>query len=167
MEQADTLVLGIGNVLLGDEGFGVRAAEALAAGWDLGEGVRVADGGTMGIYLLPLLQSARRLIVFDAIDYALAPGSLKLLRDDEVPAYLGAGKMSVHQTGFQEVLAMAKLDGRCPGQMVLIGAQPAELSGVRGELSPAVAARVPEAVDLALRQLAQWGHAPRPLQAVE
>ena len=72
------------------------------------------DGGTQGLYLLPYVQAARRLIVFDAIDYGLAPGTLKLVEDDEVPRFMGAKKMSLHQTGFQEVIAAAALTGQCP-----------------------------------------------------
>ncbi len=73
------------------------------------------DGGTQGLYLIEHVTSAGILVVFDAIDYGLAPGSLKLVEDEDVPKFLGAKKMSLHQTGFQEVLATAELLGKAPG----------------------------------------------------
>ena len=76
-----TLVLGIGNVLWADEGFGVRCVETLAEGWRFGPEVTLLDGGTQGLYLLPFLEDADALLVFDAVDYGLAPGTLKILID--------------------------------------------------------------------------------------
>ena len=153
----DVLVLGIGNLLWADEGFGVRCAEALAAEYELPPQVRILDGGTQGLYLLPYVQAARRLIVFDAIDYGLAPGTLRLIEDDEVPRFMGAKKMSLHQTGFQEVIAAAELSGRCPREMLLIGVQPVELDDYGGSLRPLVKLRIPEALRVALGRLRAWG----------
>ncbi|ALV27889.1 HyaD/HybD family hydrogenase maturation endopeptidase [Pannonibacter sp. Q-1] len=151
------LVLGIGNVLWADEGFGVRCVEALASAVALPEHVRLLDGGTQGLYLLPFLEEAEALLVFDAIDYGLEPGTLKLVRDGEVPAFMGARKMSLHQTGFQDVIATAQLLGRCPHKLTLIGCQPVELEDYGGGLRPQVAAAIPGALDLARAELAAWG----------
>jgi hydrogenase maturation protease len=160
----EALVLGIGNVLWADEGFGVRAVEALNDAYELPAGVELLDGGTQGLHLLDRVCDTRRLILFDAVDYGLAPGSLKVVRDGEVPAW-GASKMSMHQTGFQELLALAQLKGRVPESMTLIGVQPEDLSDYGGSLRPCVRARVPEAVALAVRELEAWGFAPRPRTA--
>ncbi|WP_029011322.1 HyaD/HybD family hydrogenase maturation endopeptidase [Azospirillum halopraeferens] len=149
------LVLGIGNILWADEGFGVRAVERLRDGWDLPARVTVLDGGTQGLYLLPHLEEADALIIVDAIDYGLEPGTLRVFRDGDVPAFLGARKMSLHQTGFQEVLASARLLGRCPDRLVLVGVQPRTLDDYGGGLTPPVAAQVGPAVDLVLRLLAE------------
>ncbi|WP_228720763.1 HyaD/HybD family hydrogenase maturation endopeptidase [Nitrogeniibacter mangrovi] len=151
------LVLGIGNLLWADEGFGVRCVEALQAGWRLPEQVTVLDGGTQGLYLLPYVSVARHLIVFDAIDYGLAPGTLRVIEGDDVPRFMGAKKMSLHQTGFQEVLSSAMLLGALPESLCLIGVQPRELEDYGGSLRPEVRARVPEAIDLALARLRAWG----------
>ncbi|WP_186398640.1 HyaD/HybD family hydrogenase maturation endopeptidase [Stappia sp. P2PMeth1] len=156
-EPSSILVLGIGNVLWADEGFGVRCVEALASAVALPEHVRLLDGGTQGLYLLPFLEEAEALLVFDAIDYGLEPGTLKLVRDDEVPAFMGARKMSLHQTGFQDVIATAQLLGRCPHKLTLIGCQPVELEDYGGGLRPQVAAAIPGALDLARAELAAWG----------
>ena len=151
------LVLGIGNLLWADEGFGVRCAEALDAEWIVPDTVTVMDGGTQGLYLLPHVTAAERLIVFDAVDYGLAPGTLRLVEGDEVPRFMGVRKMSLHQTGFQEVLAAAELLGRLPREMLLIGVQPDELEDYGGSLRPLVRACVEPAVDIALARLQAWG----------
>lgn len=151
------LILGIGNLLWADEGFGVRCVEAMAQSYALPEGVTLLDGGTQGLYLLPFLEAADALIVFDAIDYGMPPGTMKIVRDDEVPAFMGAKKMSLHQTGFQDVIATATLMGYRPARMVLIGCQPVELEDFGGGLRPAVAARIPQALEIARATLADWG----------
>ena len=80
------LLLGIGNVLWADEGFGVRAVEALHQRYTFAEAVTVMDGGTQGLYLLPYVQSCGCLLVIDAIDYGLAPGTLRVIEGEDVPA---------------------------------------------------------------------------------
>lgn len=164
--SCEALVLGIGNVLWADEGFGVRAVEALHAGYVFPPQVTLRDGGTLGLSLYQEIACARRVLVFDAIDFGLAPGSLKVLRDAEVPAW-GRIRMSPHQNGFNDVLALAKLNGRAPGRIVAIGVQPVELSDFGGSLRDAVRARLPEAVALAVEELSAWGFAatPRPAHA--
>ena len=153
----DTLVLGIGNFLWADEGFGVRAVAALNEGWRFPESVALMDGGTQGLYLLPHVQSARRLLVFDAVDYGLAPGTLHIVRDGDIPRYVGVGKMSLHQSSFQEVLSLAQLSGQSPESAVLVGVQPAVLMDFGGSLSQPVRDRLPEALEAGLATLAAWG----------
>ncbi|PWR23147.1 HyaD/HybD family hydrogenase maturation endopeptidase [Zavarzinia compransoris] len=154
MKAADRiLVLGIGNMLWADEGFGIRVVEALDRDFALPDHVGVMDGGTQGLYLLPHIENLDALIIVDAIDYGLEPGAFRTLRGGDVPAFLGAHKMSLHQTGFQDVLATAQLLGRCPRDLVLIGVQPAVLDDYGGGLTDIVAARVQPAVDAVLRVL--------------
>lgn len=167
--RCEALVVGIGNLLWADEGFGVRAVEALHAAHAFPHGVALADGGTQGIYLFDLIVSARRVLVLDAIDFGLPPGTLRVMRDGEVPAW-GAVKVSPHQTGFHDILGLALLRGEAPDNVTLIGVQPEDISDFGGSLREVVRARIPEAVDLALRELAAWGFpgVPRPAgEAVE
>jgi hydrogenase maturation protease len=161
------LVLGIGNLLWADEGFGVRCIEALAAGWRFAPGVQLVDGGTQGLYLLQHVQAARRLLIFDAIDYGLEPGTLKLVQGDEVPQFLGAKKMSLHQTGFQEVLALARFTGHLPEELLLVGCQPAELEDFGGSLTAPVRQAVAPALSLALDHLRRWQADPQPRPATD
>ena len=154
---AEVLVLGIGNVLWADEGFGVRCVEEIDRHWDMAPGVQVMDGGTQGLYLVHTIVEARRLIVFDAIDYGEAPGTLKLVRNDEVPKFHGVRKMSLHQTGFQDVLSAAELLGGGPADVLLIGVQAGHLDDYGGSLTEPVRAQVAPALAVALDQLAAWG----------
>lgn len=156
------VVLGIGNVLWADEGFGVRCAEVLQQRYEFAPNVQLIDGGTQGLYLIQHVQGADYLLIFDAIDYGLAPGEMKVVSNEDVPKYLGAKKMSLHQTGFQEVLALAQLTGRFPEQVVLIGCQPEEIEDYGGSLRPLLKAAIAPALEQALIYLAGWGAAPVP-----
>ncbi len=157
-----TLILGIGNILWADEGFGVRAVEALHRQYMFADNVKLMDGGTQGIYLVHHVQAAEILLVFDAIDYGLAPGTLKLIEGDSVPKFLGAKKMSLHQTGFQEVLATAEMLGNYPQHLLLVGVQPVQLEDFGGSLRPQTKARIQTAIDAALAWLSEHGvHATR------
>lgn len=158
----NVLILGIGNVLWADEGFGVRCVEHLAQNWALPETVKLLDGGTQGLYLLPFLEEADTLVVFDAVDYGLTPGTMKVVEGDEVPRFMGAKKMSLHQTGFQDVIATAQLMGYCPETLILIGCQPEELEDYGGGLRDVVAAQIEPAVHIALTKLAQMGIVAQP-----
>jgi hydrogenase maturation protease len=151
------LVLGIGNLLWADEGFGVRAVEALNRDYEFPSNVKLLDGGTQGLYLIEHVAAADILVVFDAVDYGLAPGALKLVEDGNVPSFLGAKKMSLHQTGFQEVLATAELLGKSPRHLLLVGVQPAELEDFGGSLRAEVKVQIPAAISAALAYLARFG----------
>jgi hydrogenase maturation protease len=151
------LVLGIGNILWGDEGFGVRAVEAFHRRFETLRNVTVLDGGTQGLYLVHFVEEADYLLVFDAIDYGLEPGALKTVRDEDVPKFTGSKKMSLHQTGFQEVLSAADLLGRYPQKLALIGCQPLDLENWGGPLTAPVQAAIGNAVEAAARTLAEWG----------
>jgi hydrogenase maturation protease len=163
------VVLGIGNLLWADEGFGVRCVEQLQREWDFAEHVQLIDGGTQGLYLIQHVQAADRLLIFDAVDYGLDPGTLHEVRDDQVPQYLGAKQMSLHQTGFCDVLALARLTGQFPEQVALIGCQPEELEDFGGSLRPSVRAALPHALTRGVAILKSWGAQPQrrrqPLEA--
>ncbi len=156
------VVLGIGNVLWADEGFGVRCVEALQRHIVCNDQVVFVDGGTQGMYLIHHVQAADRLIIFDAIDYGLTPGELKIIEGDDVPKFMGAKKMSLHQTGFQEVLGLAQLTGKYPKEIVLYGCQPEMLEDYGGSLRDSVKAVIPRVLDLAVERLRKWGANPQP-----
>ena len=159
---SNILILGIGNLLWADEGFGVRCVELLDVRYRFPAQVRLMDGGTQGIYLVQHVQQADCLIVFDAIDYGLPPGTLRVIRDAEVPKFMGAKRMSLHQTGFQEVLALADFTGAYPRELLLIGVQPEELDDFGGSLRDPVRAQLEAALSIALDFLAERGIRPEP-----
>jgi hydrogenase maturation protease len=151
------LVLGIGNILWGDEGFGVRAVEAFHRRYALPDNVTLLDGGTQGLYLVQYVREADDLLVFDAIDYGLTPGTLKIVRDGEAPKFTGSKKMSLHQTGFQEVLSAADLLGDYPSRLALVGCQPLDLENWGGPLTAPVHGAIDDAVAAAHGVLLEWG----------
>lgn len=162
----EALVIGVGNLLWADEGFGVRCAEAFAERFEPASGVEIMDGGTQGLALVTDLAAAKRIVLFDAVDAHLSPAELVTIRGDDVPRFVAGRKVSLHQTSMMEVLALADLLGDGPPEeLTLIGCQPVELEDYGGSLRPAVAARVPEALDRAAAELAAWGLPCQPRQA--
>ncbi|HOE40263.1 MAG TPA: HyaD/HybD family hydrogenase maturation endopeptidase [Rhodoferax sp.] len=160
-QDESILVLGIGNILWADEGFGVRAVQALNSQWKLPSRVTLMDGGTQGFNLLTHVQAASRMVVFDAIDYGLPPGSLKVLSNEQVPRFMGSKKLSLHQTGFQEVLAVAQLTGHLPCELVLIGVQPETLDNFGASITQVVKAQIQPALGIALDFLRGWDCEPQ------
>lgn len=156
-ERCNVLILGIGNLLWADEGWGVRVVEELHRRYEFPDHVRLLDGGTQGLYLVQDICDADVLLVFDAIDYGLEPGTLKQVEGAEVPRFMGAKKMSLHQTGFQEVIMSAELLGRCPRDMMLVGLQPVELEDFGGSLRDLSKAKMADAMAIGLGYLARFG----------
>jgi hydrogenase maturation protease len=151
-----TVVLGVGNVLWADEGFGPRTVERMVARGSVPEGVEAVDGGTQGVYLLPLVQGARRLLVFDAVDFEREPGEIVVLRATEIPAFFGQRPLSLHQTAFTDVLAAAELTGKMPEKVTLVGVQVGNIDDWGGGLTPTVAGAMEEAIRIGLNELAAW-----------
>lgn len=143
-EPLELLVLGLGNLLCEDDGAGVVAANALAAQFDVPPGVRVLDGGTLGLALLPWIRSARRVILVDAILGDGPPGTIVRLEGGDV-AHAAAHRLSVHQVGVLDLLDSNRLLGGGPEEVVLWGVVPAEM-GLSVELTPDVRAAIPELV---------------------
>jgi hydrogenase maturation protease len=154
VNAARTLILGLGNTLLQDEALGVRALDLLTANYYLPESVEVLDGGTHGLNLLPYLADMDRVLFLDAVHFDALPGDLIRLEGGEIPARL-ALKMSMHQTGLQDLLAALYLRGKSPKQMVLWGMQPGVVDwGL--ECSPAVQSALPLLVERAVNELRGW-----------
>ena len=151
------LVLGVGNILVQDEGIGVRVLEWLQAHY-VSNDVQMLDGGTMGLDLLHYLQGIDHLLILDAIQANKPPGTITTLTGQDVPAFLGM-KISPHQIGVQDLLATAQLKGYTPPEVIILGVQPQNLS-VGLDMSPAVAAQVEPLGQLAVKQLKQWGYLP-------
>jgi len=155
-----TLILGVGNLLLSDEGLGVRVVERLLAEYDLPEQIQVLDGGTLGLDLLYYLEGIENLLIIDAIDMEAEPGKLLRMEGEEVPSFLSM-KMSPHQIGIPDMLFAAKLRDLYPQNVVLWGVQPADLD-VSMELSPLINARVDVLVGKILSELDAWGYSAQP-----
>lgn len=139
------VVLGVGNLIMGDEGVGVRCAQALEAGGRLPGFVRIVDGGTSTHELLEELEHLDALVIVDAVVTEGPPGHLVELEDDAVPTAF-SNTMSPHQHGIHDLLATLTFLGRAPRRVVLIGMQP-ERVALGLELSPPVEAALPRLCD--------------------
>ena len=157
-----TLVLGLGNILLRDEGLGVRVAESLGRRFAFPPEVTVLDGGTLGLDLLPRLDGIERLLVVDAVKFGRAPGEIVRLEGDEVPAALDV-KISPHQVGVQDLLAGARLLGSEPAHVVLWGMEPERLDPGTG-FSASVSEALPRLEASVLDELDRWGVAGTPVE---
>lgn len=158
-----TVVVGLGNPLMGDDGLGLAALAKLQADWVPPPEVELVDGGTWGMNLLPTIEDADRLLLIDAIDVAAPPGTLQALERARIPRYL-ATKISPHQVDLHDVLALAELRGTFPAEAVALGIQPARVE-FGNALSEVVRVRLDELVRAVVAQLERWGHPCEPRAA--
>ena len=120
--RARTLVIGIGNILWADEGFGVRCVEEFSRAFCAGDDVTVMDGGTQGLALVNELSESRRILIFDAVDVGLQPAETVVIRGPDVPRFIAGKKVSLHQTSMMEILALAELMADEPPEAIpLVG----------------------------------------------
>mgnify|MGYP006283802143 CR=1 FL=1 len=156
------LVLGVGNLLLSDEGAGLRVVERLVTTYELPEEVMALDGGTLGLDLLHYLDGVDDLLIVDAVEMGKAAGTILRMEGEEVPSFLSL-KMSSHQIGIPDMLFAAKLRDLYPRNVVLWGVQPGSLE-VGLELSPPVEAKIDGLVVKVLEELEAWGYELTPQQ---
>lgn len=149
------VVLGVGNILLSDEGVGVRAVEALRQDYELPPQVEAIDGGTSAMELLDELAHADRLIVLDAVHAGQPPATLVQVVGAQVPVFFRS-RLSPHQVGLSDVLAVLDLMGESPGETVIYGVEPVSLQ-TRMELSAPVGRQVQELVGLVVKDLRALG----------
>jgi hydrogenase maturation protease len=151
--EGGTVVIGLGNPLMADDGVGIAALERLRAAGPPA-GVELVDGGTWGMNLLPVIEAAGRVLFMDAIDAGGDPGTLHVLERAQIPRYL-ATKISPHQVDLRDVLALAELRGNLPEQTVAVGLQPQRVEMSCG-LSDAVETRLDDLVAVVTQRLAVW-----------
>ena len=152
---AENTILGVGNIILSDEGFGVRVVEYLEKNFTFPDNVQLIDGGTLGVELTHFITGTKRLLIIDSIDGGAESGATFHLRGDEIKAHF-AQKISAHEVGIQDVLTMLELSDKKIPHVELIGAQPFSLeAGV--ELTPQMSKLVPLFADKAVEILKLWG----------
>jgi hydrogenase maturation protease len=155
-----TLVLGIGNLLLSDDGVGVHAIRRLQNETQLPTNVELMDGGTLGLSLLGHLEGVSHLLVVDAVEMDRPAGTLIRLADEQVPAYL-ALKMSPHEIGLPDLLFAAKLRDLYPQEVVIWGIQPAKMAAGL-ELSEPVGGQLDALLREIVTELTRWSEIPLP-----
>lgn len=152
---ADILLIGLGNLLLGDEGVGIHVLRRLERDYRLEPAVTLIDGGTLGLDLLPLFAEHRRILMIDAIALDAPPGRIDVFRDADIRRALSP-KLSVHHLGVSDLLALLQLLDDGPTEIVLVGIVP-ECLELGLDLSPSVAAAIPDVIERVGEILNGWG----------
>lgn len=149
------VLIGLGNILLRDEGVGVQAIRAVQERCQWPSHLEIVDGGTAGLDLLPYIEGRDRVLFVDAVNFNREPGYIGVLENEEIPA-LFARKETLHHLGLLDVLAAAQLLGVAPREVCLIGIQPAVMeTGL--ELSELLQARLELLVGRIIAKLQEWG----------
>ena len=149
------LILGVGNILLKDEGVGVRAVERLQRDYKFPPNVEIIDGGTAGFGLIDLLEGAEHLIIVDAVQGNDEPGSLYRFKFEDMPSSISK-KFSPHQIGILETLTLKKMLGKIP-DTTIIAIQPKDCSNWGTELTPEIEKKIPNMVNLVIEELKSLG----------
>jgi hydrogenase maturation protease len=160
--RCPVLVLGMGNLLLEDEGLGIRALELLQQQYVIPAGVECLDGGTTGMGLLDDVSRRDHVLVLDACQTGDPPGTLVRLAGDDVPVYFGM-RISPHQLGLSDVLATLVLSGEKPAEVTVLGLVPQSLEMCL-ELSGLVREKLESLVEAAVAELTRLGYPPRRLR---
>ncbi|EIW17237.1 MULTISPECIES: HyaD/HybD family hydrogenase maturation endopeptidase [Pelosinus] len=147
-------VLGVGNILMQDEGFGVRVVEQLLKQYSFPQNVQILDGGTLGMELLRFLIETDKLILVDAVAGSLPPGSLYHFQNNEVKAYFKE-KVSMHELGIQDVLAILDVMEKPVQEIRILGVQPLTVD-IGLEMTPIVAEKVDVIIEQILLVLHEW-----------
>jgi len=153
--EPTVLVLGIGNTVMSDDGVGVKVVQLLQQNYRFPANVAIIDGGTLGLDLLPKFEGVSHLIMVDAVETGGKPGTCVRLAGEELPVALET-KISPHQMGLKDLLAVARLMGHNPAEMVLIGIQPGSIE-MDTELTAEVAAQVEKMIAAVVVELGKWG----------
>ncbi len=148
-------VIGIGNILLSDDGAGVHVLNRLKEEYQFPEGVELIDGGTKGLDLLPLIEHRDKVLFIDAANFRKEPGTIDTVEGDKIPAFL-SNKLSVHQIGLPDLLFAANLMEVTPSEMSLVGIQPKSME-TSAELSDVVKQKFDDLLKEVLDKLKSWG----------
>ncbi len=154
-ESGHIVVLGLGNILLSDEGVGVHSVNAIKEQYVFRPKVNIVDGGTMGLDLLPLFQNGDRILVIDAVDFRRSAGHIGVIEGDAIPSVLNV-KLSTHHIGLSDLLFTAKLTRTTPPEICLIGIQPKSLE-VGLDMTEEIKGQTVNIIDLAINILTKWG----------
>ncbi len=148
-------ILGLGNILLSDEGVGVHTINVIKERYVFFPAVDIIDGGTMGLDLLPIFQDSDRILIIDAVDLRKPVGFVAVIEGDDIPSVLNA-KLSVHHIGLSDLLFTAKLTRAAPSEVCLIGIQPKSLEAGL-DMTEQIRVQLDNIISLAVKRLTAWG----------
>ena len=153
--QNETLILGIGNTLLSDEGAGIHALHLFQSGYADIPNLTLVDGGTLSFTLATWIEDCDSLIVFDAAELQMPPGSVETFVGADMDGFLGAAKRSAHEVGLMDLMDIARLTDHLPANRALIGIQP-EYMDWGMQPTQAVHRALPIAVNEAVKLIETW-----------
>ena len=152
--EADITVLGIGNLLMGDEGVGLHALKVLQKTYTFSPSINFIDGGTTGLDLIPYFEECKKMIIIDAMDSQKEPGYIEVLIDDEI-RYRFNTKLSLHHAGLSDVLSVLQLQEIPFPKLTFIGVQP-KLVEMQLELSNEIESVMDNIIEIAVKKLTDW-----------
>lgn len=149
------LVMGVGNTLMQDDGIGIHIIETLRNAADSHPSLRLIDGGTIGLALLPEIEDALAVIIVDASELGAAPGAMRVFHNREIDEQLSGKRRTVHEVALLDLFGAAAIRGRMPAQRALVAIQPGCTDwGI--EFTPAVNAAIQPACDLINQLASEW-----------
>jgi hydrogenase maturation protease len=156
-------ILGIGNLLMGDEGVGIHAMNTLQESYTFSPNINFVDGGTIGIDLIPYFEECKKMIIIDAVDSQEDPGFIVTLANEEIH-YRFNTKLSLHHAGLSDVLSIIKLQEIDAPDLILFGIQPKTVEmGI--ELSDVVSGRMNQIISMMVKKLEEWKIECKPVSA--
>ncbi|HVN24057.1 MAG TPA: HyaD/HybD family hydrogenase maturation endopeptidase [Syntrophorhabdales bacterium] len=148
-------IIGLGNILMQDDGVGVRILEAIRERYRFKPQIDLIDGGTAGLDLLPVIEDYRRVLFVDAVDTGEPPGSIMILEKDSIPSFLTA-QVSAHHVGLSDLLFAARMSDTLPAEICLVGIQPGSVD-IGLDMTDVLKSRIDALVTTVLKRLQEWG----------
>jgi len=156
LSSPQVVVLGLGNILLEDEGIGVHVVRHLEQQYRFSPEIEIVDGGTSGLDLLPFFGTDKAILLIDAVNFDMQPGTVGVLEDDAILAQLDP-KLSLHHLGLSDLISISELTDRKPQKLTLLGIQPKSMENMDLEMTETIKAVFNKVVDHALQILKTWG----------
>ncbi len=154
--NSEVVVIGLGNILMEDEGIGVHAANYLEQNYSFKPEIEIVDGGTSGLDLLPFFGSDKSILLIDAVNFDMKPGTVGVLEDDAILAQLDP-KISLHHLGLSDLISISELTGRKAKKMTLLGIQPESMENLDLEMTDTIKGVFDKVIENALRIVSEWG----------
>jgi hydrogenase maturation protease len=154
MQQPSVTILGLGNILLTDEGIGVHTVNEFQRRYAVPDYVEIVDGGAAGLDLIPFIEGREKVLMVDAVNFDREPGYVDILENDAIPAKITT-KASMHHLGLMDVLSIVKMTGNFPKQLCLIGIQPKSLE-LGLDMTPEIWDKKEALIERVLKKLREW-----------
>jgi len=154
MQEPTITILGLGNILMTDEGVGVHTVNEFEKRYEVPDYVEIIDGGAAGLDLIPFIEGRKRVLMVDAVNFDREPGYIDTLVNDAIPVRIGQ-KASMHHLGLMDVLSIVKLSGNFPEEMCIIGIQPKSLE-LGLDMTPEICDKKEALIKRIVEKLSEW-----------